>query len=612
MTDFRSYAPLCRYQETLAFSPDGTRLACSSNFSGQYNVWLHPLDGGRPRQLTRFTDHAVRQVAFSPDGTTLAFSADHHGGELRQLYVVPVAGGEPVSLTSADADHFLAVEPFSPDGTQLVYAANDRDPAAQDIVVRDLGGGTPLRFTARQGQVTEPMGFSPDGKMILVRAERTTVDTDLYLLDPQQTDAPWLCLTPHDSRQLHNPGPWAPDSSGLYRITDAGRDHLALVFHDLVRDTAEPFAAPPWDVEGAVVSADGSTLAWAVNEDGRSVIRVRRDGVELPAPEVPVGQVRCLTAAPDGRALAFLLDCATRPTEVCVVDLDRGGFRYLTDNRPAAASGPTPLVAPEVIRYPTHDGREVPAFLYRPHGDGPFPVVLSVHGGPEEQERPVYRYAGLYQYLLANGIAVLAPNVRGSTGYGTGYQRLIHRDWGGGELGDLEHAALYLRAVPWVDPERLAVFGGSFGGFAALSCLARLPRYWAAGVSVMGPTDLVSFLREVPATWRPLLAEWVGDPDADADMLTARSPMTYADRIEASLFVVQGAKDRRVSRAEGDRLVARLRARGTDVRYDVYEDEGHGFTKRENELQAWSDVGYFLVGNLRRRGPGARQGAGAT
>lgn len=210
----------------------------------------------------------------------------------------------------------------------------------------------------------------------------------------------------------------------------------------------------------------------------------------------------------------------------------------------------------------------------------------------------MYRYAGLYLYLLAAGVAVLAPNVRGSTGYGAAYQKLIHRDWGGGELGDLEHAALYARALPWVDPARIGVFGASFGGFAALSCLSRLPQYWAAGVSVVGPSNLITFAGAVPPTWRPLMAAWIGDPQDDAELLAERSPLTYADRITAPLFVIHGAKDPRVARAESDQIVASLRSRAIPVRYDVFEDEGHGFTSRDNEIRAWQSVGDYLVETL--------------
>ena len=227
---------------------------------------------------------------------------------------------------------------------------------------------------------------------------------------------------------------------------------------------------------------------------------------------------------------------------------------------------------------------------------GPFPVVLSIHGGPESQERA--NYSGYYQYLLSRGIGILAPNVRGSTGYGKTYQKLIHHDWGGAELGDFKAAAEYLRGLDWVDPDRLGVYGGSFGGFATLSCVSRLPEYWAAAVDIVGPSNLVTFARAVPPTWRRMMAKWVGDPETEAEFLMERSPITYVDQIRAPLFVIQGANDPRVVQGESDQIVARLRERGVDVRYDVYEDEGHGFTKRTNELKAMGDTAAFFEEHL--------------
>ena len=248
------------------------------------------------------------------------------------------------------------------------------------------------------------------------------------------------------------------------------------------------------------------------------------------------------------------------------------------------------MVQPELIRYRSFDGRQIPAFLYRPRaqvtGAG-IPVVLSIHGGPEAQEQPIYNYYGLYQYLLSRGIGILATNVRGSTGYGITYQKLIHRDFGGDELKDLEHAALYLRGLDWVDGNRLGVFGGSFGGFATLSCLTRLPQYWAAGVDIVGPSNLITFTRAVPDFWKRMMKEWVGDPDEDAEMLRERSPITYVDQLQAPVLILQGANDPRVVKAESDQMVEKLQSLGRTVEYMVFEDEGHGFAKIANVLEAY-------------------------
>ena len=211
-------------------------------------------------------------------------------------------------------------------------------------------------------------------------------------------------------------------------------------------------------------------------------------------------------------------------------------------------------------------------------------MVVSIHGGPEYQERPAYQ--PLYQYLLSRGIAVLATNVRGSTGYGKSYQRLVQRDWGGDDLKDWDHAVKWLHAQDWADPERIGVYGGSYGGFAVLTCVTRLPDYWKAAVDVFGPSNLVTFAKAVPPTWRRFIARFVGDPETEAVFLLERSPITYVENVKTPLLVIQGATDPRVVQSESDQMVEKLRSLGREVEYVVFEDEGHGFTKRTNELKA--------------------------
>ena len=399
--------------------------------------------------------------------------------------------------------------------------------------------------------------------------------------------------TPHDGEALYVPAGWASDGSGFYLTTDEGASSGSR--YDLERNTREWVEAPEWEVEAASISSDGTRLVWAVNEDGYSRLRVRQlDGKHEPAEiELPGGVLIDMALSRDGSRLAVLWARPTHPEEIYTIDLSTGAATQITHGALGGIDD-ADLTEPELIRYPTFDGREIPAFLYRPDSvDGPMPVVLSIHGGPEAQERPRYAYSGLYQYLTSRGIAVLAPNIRGSTGYGKSYQKLIHRDWGGDELKDIEAAAKWLQAQDWIDAKRIGVYGGSFGGFATLSAVSRLPDYWAAAVDLVGPSNLVTFAKAVPPTWRRIMAQWVGDPETEADFLLERSPITYVDQITTPLFVIQGANDPRVVKAESDQIVERLRERGVDVRYDVYEDEGHG-TKRENELKAMRDIVTFL------------------
>jgi dipeptidyl aminopeptidase/acylaminoacyl peptidase len=210
----------------------------------------------------------------------------------------------------------------------------------------------------------------------------------------------------------------------------------------------------------------------------------------------------------------------------------------------------------------------------------------------------MYAYSGLYQFLLSQGVAVLATNIRGSSGYGKSYQKLIHHDWGGGDLKDMEHAALYLRSLDWVDSERIGVFGGSYGGFATLSCVTRLPQYWAAAVDIVGPSNLVTFAKAVPPTWRAFMAQWLGDVDTEADFLMERSPISYVEQIRCPLLIIQGANDYRVVKGESDQIVESIKARGGEVEYIVFEDEGHGFTRRANNLSAYKASAEFLLQHL--------------
>ena len=595
---FEQFAAIHRYQPTLAFSPDGAHIAYVSNASGQFNLWRQGTNGGEPVQLTDYDEHAVRDIAWSPDEATLLFTRDHQGDEFYQLHLIPAAGGDPAPLTDQPrVQHYLAeLAPWSPDSRRIAYAGNDREPTDQDVMIRDLATGNTQRALAGDASYF-PVAWSPDGHSVAAIDFISNSDTTVYLVTPGEGSA--RCLTPHEGEVLYFPGPWAANNSGFFLRSDEGREFLGLAFFNLGAGTFRWLETPAWDISAVDASRDGRILAWVVNEDGYSHLHVRDQsgGQLLDLPSIPAGVIEVLRVSPDGRLLGLLLDQPRHPTEVFILDLITRELRQLTSSARGGVD-PADLIQPELVRFPTHDDRQIPAFLYRPRCSGPYPVVLSIHGGPDAQELPVYKYSGLYQYWASRGIGVLAPNVRGSTGYGKTYQRLIHRDWGGDELKDFEAAARYLRSLDWVDADRLGVFGGSFGGFATLSCISRLPEYWAAAVDAFGPSNLVTAGKAVPPTWQRMMAAWVGDPETEVDFLLSRSPITYVDQIRTPLFVIQGANDPRVVQGESDQIVEQLRQRGIDIRYDVYPDEGHGFTKRANELNALRDAATFMEQHL--------------
>lgn len=592
---FEQFTAIRRYQPALDFSPDGDEIAYSTNTSGQFNLWRQPSDGGYPRQLTVYSDNAVREFSWSPDGETILFTADRQGDEFTRPHLIPAKGGRPEQLAGEpDVRYYLgAIDAWSPDGRYFAYAANDREPIDQDVLIYDTHTGDVQRPLAENGNFT-PLAWSPDGRYLTAVEARSNTDQVAYLISVADGEA--RAIAGQDDKDQYIPLDWAADGSGFWILSDAGRENQGLAFYHLADGRLEWEETPDWDIEQANATADGRYLIWVVNEDGYSKLRGKdlRSGERLRLPELPNGMVTAFKLSRSGHKIGLLLNRATHPAEVYVVDIDNGGLTQITDGF-LGGIDEADLVEPELIHYPTFDGKQIPALLYRPEGEGPFPVILSIHGGPEAQERPTYAYGGMYQYLLNLGIGVLAPNIRGSTGYGKSYQKLIHRDFGGDDLKDMEAAAKYLQSLPWVNASRIGVYGGSYGGFAVLSCVSRLPDYWAAAVDIVGPSNLVTFAKAVPPTWKRFMAEWVGDPETEADFLMERSPITYVDQIKAPLFVIQGANDPRVVKSESDQIVQRLRDRGVDVRYDVYDDEGHGFTKRENELKELADTTEFFA-----------------
>lgn len=583
------------YLGILEYSPDGSQIAHVQNESGQFNIWLVPSGGGESRQLTHYTDNTVRSLTWSPDGKTILFTADQNGDEMHQIYLLEVATGKITALTDQlKVQHYIGG--YSPDGKKIAYAANDREPTDQDVIIYDVATGERTRIT--EGSLYFPVEWSPDNRYLTLIQVFSNTDQNIVVYDSQTGEL--TNTTPHEGQIIYFAGSWSPDSAGFYLISNEGREFSGLAYYRLADKNRSWVETPDHDIEGVNVAKKSPVLVITVNQDGASKLQARNltTGESIPVPEMPLGVIGGATIASSGDKLALVFARPGEASNLYEFNLKTGDFKPLGQSM-LGGIDLSEMVEPELIHYDTFDGRKIPAWLYKPKGNQlNYPVVLSIHGGPEAQERPGYAYNGLYQYLLSRGFGILAPNIRGSSGYGISYQKLIHRDWGGAELKDIEHAAKYLQTVDWVDPNRIAVYGGSFGGFATLSAMTRLPQYWACGVDIVGPSNLITFAKAVPPTWRRFMKEWVGDPEEDYDLLVERSPITYVDNIRAPMLVIQGANDPRVVKAESDQMVERIRANGGDVRYYVDEVEGHGATRSENRLKWYTMIADYLEEQL--------------
>jgi dipeptidyl aminopeptidase/acylaminoacyl peptidase len=546
----------------------------------------------------------VRGAGVSPRDGTIVLCADHDGDEFHQLYLIDPDLGWPEQLTNEpEVQHFVGSDAWSPDGTRFAYTSNARKPTDMECSVRDVETGD-TRVIFGEGMFSFPGPWSPDGSKLLATDFRNNSDSSIYLVDVDRGES--RELTPHEEDALFFPGVWAADGSGFYFVTDEGSEFRGLAYYDLSTDRYDWVEEPTHDIEDVKASADRRLLALLVNDGGHDRLRLRdlESGRDPPEPDLPpgarphlTGEEPPLAVSPDGSHVALIVSSPRRPPEVWVVETETGRTQAVTESR-IGGLREDDLVDVELISFPTFDGRDIPGWLYRPDVDGKAPVVLSIHGGPEAQEKPLYQ--ALYQYLLSRGIGVLATNIRGSTGYGKSYQRLVQRDWGGGDLHDWEHAVRWLHDQDWVDPDRIGVYGGSYGGFAVLTCVTRLPDYWAAAVDIFGPSNLVTFAKAVPPTWRRFIARFVGDPETEADFLMERSPITYVENVKTPLLVIQGATDPRVVKSESDQMVEKLRSLGREVEYVVFDDEGHGFTKRPNELKAYRLAAEWLERHLVR------------
>lgn len=582
-----------------SFNPDESKLLVSTNETWVFNVYVIDLATGDRTAVTS-SDDSTFAVSFFPEDERLFFRRDKGGNENNHLFL-----REPDGTTTDLTEGEQTKEEFrgwSHDMKSFFTVNNSRDPRFFYMYEWDAGTLEKRMLYRNEG------GFlldeiSPDKRWLVLLKYTTRNDSDLYVVDLVQGGEP-RHISAHEGEAMFQAADFSVDSGFLYYTANDQGEFAALRRYDLGNDTHEEVFATDWDVSFAYFSFNDTFQVIGTNEDGYTRVRITRTatGEELELPELPAGMVTNVSFSRSESKMRFFVSSDTMPRNLFLYDLESGELKQLTDTlNPEIVSDD--LVSSEVVRFTARDGMVIPGPLYKPIGAGPdnrVPALVWVHGGPGGQSRAGYRAE--QQFLVNHGYALFAVNNRGSSGYGRTFFAADDGKHGREPLWDCVDAKQYLQTLDWVDPERIGIIGGSYGGYMVLAALAFEPEEFAVGVDIFGVSNWLRTLKSMPPYWeaiREALYREMGNPTTDEQNLYDISPVFHGDKITRPLMVLQGANDPRVLQAESDDMVAAIRANGGIVEYLIFDDEGHGFRKSENRIKGYAAILSFLDTHLK-------------
>jgi dienelactone hydrolase len=586
-----------------ALSPDGTRIAYISSVSGGPQIWIAdvPREGLLPYPRPLTSSRKIRPYIFELalawlDRDRLACVFETEGDERTYIEILNLATGEVIPVPRGDAQSrdFLGFVGKEPKHGDCVYFTSNRsnpriqglfrfslsrrevtslyqDPKHNSVWYPKAKHRNHLLFAVVYSNVTNRlMGVNPaNGKTVTLFDRPDSAIKDVVPLDRDR-----ILVTTTDGREFFSPA--------VLTVGEAGKSSLRFLGKDR------------WDQE-IQLSPGKKTLLINENQAGRSVLSLHQwPSMKVKSLRFPKdGVIDRVSFTQDGRFALVAQSSSTTPRNYHRVDLRSGKIQKLTDNYVSRVPHSN-LVPPRLVKYRS-EKRTIHSWFFLPRQakrDGSLPVVVWPHGGPQWQERPQQR--PIFQYLLSRGYAIWAPNHSGSTGFGKTCAKAIERAWGTADLPDMENGIRWLKESGWIDPARMAIMGGSYGGYMTLRSITRFPDVFRAAIDIFGVANLLTMTASMPEDWKQYSALMVGDPVKDRAMLVEQSPVFEIDRIRCPLLVIQGANDPRVTQAESDQIVEALRKKNHPVEYLVFPDEGHGFFKLENELAAFGRAAEFI------------------
>ncbi|HXM10636.1 MAG TPA: S9 family peptidase [Terriglobales bacterium] len=590
------------------WSPDGKTVAFVSSLSGRNNIWLVPAEGGWPMQLT-VSDQRQGSPTWSPNGKWIAYISDYDGDEQWDIFLVSPKTGQVLNLTNTRE---IAEESpaWSPDGRYLAYMVKPRTSSVFEIDVYDTVLRDVKHLTA--GTAKDRMNVAPiwstDGTFIVYTQEQSKgTDSNVFLVDVASAQS--TLLTPHDGEHTYSANDISPDGKNVLVTSNAGDGYDNVGMLDIATKKIRWITQDKWEISGESYSPDGKFLTYSANVDGNTDIYLydvaAGQAHPLPLPKgvnYSAGHPSPFTR--DRTRLLYYHTGPTAPGDLWVYNMALGTS---TDSRShqltyslVGGVQSQDMVEPYLVHYPSKDGKwTISAFVYVPYNlprNGQHPAIVYVHGGPTAQTMNTFNR--FVQYMANQGYIVIAPNYRGSTGYGKEFQQANLFDMGGGDLEDVLAAADWIKQTGYVDPKKLILMGGSYGGYLTMMGVTKAPEVWAAGVPIV---PFVNWFTEIqnedPVLQQSDLAT-MGDLEKNKARYEDRSPINFVDQIKAPLYLLAGGNDPRCPRTEAEQVVAAVKKRGGVAEYKVYENEGHGFARVENQIDAYKRVADFLKAHV--------------
>jgi dipeptidyl aminopeptidase/acylaminoacyl peptidase len=580
-----------------SFNHDDTKLLVSSNETGVFNVYELDL-ATRERTAVTEGDDTTFSVSYMPHDDRILYSRDKDGNENNHLYLRDL-DGTVRDLTSGEEtkEGFWG---FNNDLQSFFTNNNERDARFFDVFQWDVAT-LEKRMLYRNESGMQPSVISADTRWLALDKPNTTNDSDLYLVDLQNGGEPQL-ITSHEGDASFSAMTTDVDSKFLYYTSNDGSEFAKLRRYEFASGRHEDVYASDWDVVFAYFSRLGTYRVIGTNEDGYTKVQITRDGQAVEVGGLPTGTVSQISFSNSEKLMKLTVSSDTMPGNIFVYNLETGEVMQVTETLNPVIDTDD-LVASKVVRFAARDGMVIPGPLYKPIGasaENKVPVMLWIHGGPGGQSRA--GYSAEKQFLLNNGYALFAVNNRGSSGYGKSFLAADDGKHGREPLWDCVDAKEYLKTLDWVDPDRIGILGGSYGGYMTLAALAFQPDEFVCGVDIFGVANWIRTLENIPPYWesfRLALYNEIGDPVKDREFLHLTSPVFHGDKITKPLMILQGANDPRVLQAESDDMVAAIMENGGTVEYMVFDDEGHGFRKSSNRIAGYNKMLEFLDTHLK-------------